>query len=464
MQAIFILLTACGHNMVTAARNPMKLYRKLRTIPASFPVFFFATIAMVTSSCGKSLFSSTSTGGLSTVPVTTGTPTPTSSVSATATPTATPTVGMFANPVTAQAPIATSGVTPTATPTPMTQAFAMVTNFNDAKVSVFARDTKTGRLTLKSEADAGESRGPKGIAITQDGRAAYVANHADGKIYQYTFDAAAGALAPMVPASVNEAAGGGTEMIATDPSGKYLFASNSRNGTITDYKMAGRTRSLKALTSLTLPQGSQPFGIAVDRSDRHVYVSDAGNGLIYTFSIDRSGELEPNGNGVPSLGSSTGHPAALVIDSAGKSLYATDATSGAVAVFSISRDKLKFTKLLAPVSTPSTAIDVAVTHAGSEPLLAEPLQSADTLQLLSIGSIADSTPSIAPSDKISAPTAVAADHNDHHLYTTNQGDGTISTFVFGACPTRHALCLEQTVPSENPPNSQSGPFWIVLMH
>jgi DNA-binding beta-propeller fold protein YncE len=228
--------------------------------------------------------------------------------------------------------------------------------------------------------------------------------------------------------------------------------------------MSGRTRSLKALTSLTLPQGSEPFGIAVDTSDRYVYVSDAANGLIYTVSIDRSGDLEPNGNGVSSLGSSAGHPAALVIDSAGKSLYATDATSGAISVFSISQDKLKFTKLLTPLSTPSTAIDVAVTHAGSENLLAEPLQSADTLQLLSMGSIADSTPSIAPSDKISTPTAVATDQNAGHLYTTNQGDGTISTFVFGACTARRALCLEQTVASEDPPNSQSGPFWIVLTH
>jgi 6-phosphogluconolactonase (cycloisomerase 2 family) len=340
----------------------------------------------------------------------------------------------------------------------------MVTNFKDAKVSVFARDTNTGTLTLKSQADAGEMSGPKGIAITQDNRAAYVANHADGKIYQYTFDATTGTLAPMNPASVNEAVDGGTEMIATDLSDKYLFASNSRNGTIRDYKISARTRSLKPLTSLTLSQGSEPFGIAVDMSDRYVYVSDTANGLIYTVLLDRSGDLELIGNGVLSLGSSAGHPATLVIDSPAKLLYATDAVTGAISVFSISQDRLKFIKLLIPQSTPSIAIDVTVVNASSKPLLVEPLESADTLQLLSLDSLAGSTLSILPSDKISTPTAVAADQSEGHLYTTNQGDGTISTFIIGACTARRALCLEQTVASEDPPNNQSGPFWIVLTH
>jgi 6-phosphogluconolactonase (cycloisomerase 2 family) len=340
----------------------------------------------------------------------------------------------------------------------------MVTNFNDAKVSVFARDTKTGSLTLKSQTDAGEVGGPKGIAITQDNRAAYVANHADGKIYQYSFDGRMGTLAPMTPPSVNEAADGGTEMIATDPSDKYLFASNSRTGTISDYKMTAGTRSLETLTSLTLPQGSAPFGIAVDMSGRYVYVSDTANGLIYTASLERSGALDPNGSGVPSLGSSAGHPATLVIDSSGKLLYATDSMTGAVSVFSISEGKLKFIKLLAAPLTPSIAIDLALVHGGSQHLLAEPLQSADALQLLSLDSSDDSTPSIAPSDKISIPTAIAPDQSDSHLYTTNQGDGTISTFVVAACTPPGELCLKDTVASEDPPNNQSGPFWIVLTH
>jgi DNA-binding beta-propeller fold protein YncE len=228
--------------------------------------------------------------------------------------------------------------------------------------------------------------------------------------------------------------------------------------------MTAGSRSLEALTSLMLAQGSEPFGIAVDKSDHYVYVSDAANGLIYTVSLDRSGHLEPNGNVVPSLGSSLGHPATLVIDSPGKSLYATDAMTGAISVFSISQDKLKFIKLLTAPLTPSIAIDVAMIQAGSKDLLAEPLQSADALQLLSTDSSDDTTPSIAPSDKISIPTAVAADQSEAHLYTTNQGDGTISTFVIGACTARHTLCLKDTVASEDPPNNQSGPFWIALTH
>jgi hypothetical protein len=48
----------------------MKLYPMLRKVLAIFPVFV-ATIAMLTSSCGKSIFSSPSTGGVSTNPVNT---------------------------------------------------------------------------------------------------------------------------------------------------------------------------------------------------------------------------------------------------------------------------------------------------------------------------------------------------------------------------------------------------------
>src|SRR5262249_45590517 len=134
--------------------------------------------------------------------------------------------------------------TPTATSTPGLQAFAFVANHNDAIVTVFTRNLDSGELRPKSNVYAGAVDGPAGVAVAPDHRAVYVANSADGNLYQYRFASGAAALIPMTPPSVSNAPDGGTEMLATDPANNLLFATNGQQGTITSYRIDDRTDAL----------------------------------------------------------------------------------------------------------------------------------------------------------------------------------------------------------------------------
>ena len=396
---------------------------KLDSIRCARQIVLVTAIAgtFATWSCGKSLFesgSSTSSG----VPILT--PTPTGSAVA----------------------------TPTATSTPITQAFAFVTNQHDAKVTVFARDTNTGQLSPRSNADAGAVDGPAGVAIAPDNRAVYVANNADGNVYQYHFTPDAAALAPMTPASVSNAPNGGTEMLASDPANNLLFATNSREGTITSYRIDARTDAITPAASFALPGDSEPFGIAVDSAHSNIYVSDPAAGLVYGFSHDRSGTLKQVGGPATSIATGGGHPGALVLDKAGQSLYAVDASSGAVSLFSIERGRLTLSHM---------ASSAAPGSEHSEDLLAEPMLMATRL----IPSSPGTTHTESNADAGDLLGSAIADPNQRFVYTTGQLDGTVSVFALGdGCPSPRSACVKMTVAAEDPPSQASKPLGIALTH
>ncbi len=400
------------------------LMRFLRVIPLIPPIFI--AVIVITTSCGKSIYPAASSSATSS-----GTSTSTSSGSATAT------------------------ATPTATATAALQSLALVTNYLDGKLSVFAREPESGSLSLQGTVAAGPANGPKGVAVASDNRAAYVANNADGNIYQYALAPSAGALIPMNPAAVPDAANGGTEMLAIGRDGKYLFATNSRNATITSYQIDQSTAALAPVASYTLPGDSAPFGIADDPASDYIYVSDSRTGLIYSFQIDGSGALRKVGDAVYSLGSSPGHPGAMAIGSGDKSLYTVDTVTGAISKFSIAHGRLSFVRAVSPLATSGTALDIAVTN----DLLIEP--AASGIAVSSTRGAADLQ--VASGGQVNSPVAVVADPDERYLYTTNNGNGTVGVFAIGSgCA--QAACFKEAIPSENPPNPASGPFWIALTH
>jgi DNA-binding beta-propeller fold protein YncE len=65
---------------------------------------------------------------------------------------------------------------------------------------------------------------------------------------------------------------------------------------------------------------------------------------------------------------------------------------------------------------------------------------------------------------LSAPTGLVVDPQNAFLYTTNQNAGTVSQFSLS--PTCSASpgppCFVSNVATENPANSNSGPFGITL--
>ena len=138
---------------------------------------------------------------------------------------------------------------------------AYVTNLDDGTVSQYTIDPATGALSPMTPATVGAGSGPFAVAVSPDGISAYVADETGNTVSQYTIDPATGALSPMTPATVP--AGGGPSGIAVSPDGKSAYVTNQLGNTVSQYAIDSATGALSPMTPATVAAGSRPIPIAV---------------------------------------------------------------------------------------------------------------------------------------------------------------------------------------------------------
>jgi len=346
----------------------------------------------------------------------------------------------------------------TATASPGTMAF--VTNFNDAKISEFTRNTNTGNLKLVGTVAAGSKQGPKGLAITPNNSYLYATNFKDGTILEYSIGSGA-VLTPIGSGSVSDGSGSGPEQIAISPNGNFLWATNFGNGTISGWSINsnGTLTSLQTITGL-----NGPFGMTINSAGTILYVSDNQAGTIYTFTISSTGMLAQNGSAVPSLGTSNGSPGLMVIDPTGSFLYVDDLTNGVVSLFNITSVNPSFGAFYPTGFTTNVPVGMAIASLSSATYVLTANQNANNtwaFQILNSGVLN----SPIASGSVSAPTGLVVDPQNAFAYTANQGSSSVGIFQLNvACPsTITPVCQIGTVSTEkNPPSGGSAPFGIVL--
>jgi YVTN family beta-propeller protein len=97
-----------------------------------------------------------------------------------------------------------------------------VANTKSNDVSQYTINPTTGQLTPKTPATVGAGRGSVEIAVTPDGKSAFVVDH--DAVSQYSINPNTGRLTPKSPATV--ATGRNAEPIAISPNGKYAYVAN----------------------------------------------------------------------------------------------------------------------------------------------------------------------------------------------------------------------------------------------
>jgi len=279
---------------------------------------------------------------------------------------------------------------------PLIYAVGEVSSFQGKKtgaVSAFARDTKTGKLTLLnqqpshgtgpchvtvgpggknvlvanygsgsiaclpigndgrlreatsaiqhegSSVDPRRQQGPHAHSINLDaaGRFAFAADLGTDKVMIYRFDAAAGKLTPNDPPSIKSAPGAGPRHFAFHPTGSYAYVINEMGSTITAMGYDARQGMLTALqTVTTLPAGHDGSGttaeVQVHPTGKFVYGSNRGHDSIACFSVDAAtGKLTPIGH--ESTQGKT--PRNFTVDPTGRYLLAANQTTGNVVVLRI---------------------------------------------------------------------------------------------------------------------------------
>ncbi len=347
--------------------------------------------------------------------------------------------------------------TPTATASPGTGAFLYASNYQDAKIAEFTRNTSTGALTLKGTIAAGAAQGPKGMAIDPSNSYLYAANFADGKVYEYSIGSG-GALT----ATGNIAAGNGPEAVAIDPSGQYVYVSNFGGGvagSIYEYSI-GSSGTLTSIGSVTGPSG--PLGIAVGPNDSYLYVADNAGGYIWTYAINSNGTLVQPGTPVLSLGTTRGTPGYLAIaaDSNATYLFATDIGLGVVSEYAIGTGGIPvFGSTFSTGNTSNQPRGIGLGYNGVNNYLFTANSAGGTASSFSrSGGVLTLLNQLGG---LSGPTGLAVDPQGQYVYTGDSGDGTVAQMrINGACG--QALCLVKSFSTENPANQNAGTQFVVM--
>jgi 6-phosphogluconolactonase len=189
-----------------------------------------------------------------------------------------------------------------------------------------------------SSVDA-RQRGPHAhsINVSSDNRFAVAADLGLDQLLVYRFDAARGSLAANDPPYAKLNPGAGPRHFAFHPGGRYLYAINELQSTVTAFAFDGARGALRDLQTVsTLPTdfrgNNSTAEVQVHPSGKFLYGSNRGHDSIAVFAIDsRRGTLTP----IEQVSTQGQTPRNFGIDPTGSYLLAANQMSHSVVVFRI---------------------------------------------------------------------------------------------------------------------------------
>src|SRR3954447_10796250 len=152
-----------------------------------------------------------------------------------------------------------------------------------------------GALSPKNPSSVAAGNSPLGLAVTPDGLSLYAVNNNDtglpgshGTISQYDVSAD-GTLTPKSPPTV--AAGGQPVNIAVTPDGKSAYVPNPATDNVSQYDIDPVTGALSPKVPRTVAAGNSPSGIGVTPDGKSVYITRSGG--IAQYDVGAGGRLSP---------------------------------------------------------------------------------------------------------------------------------------------------------------------------
>ncbi len=143
---------------------------------------------------------------------------------------------------------------------------------------------------------------PHSINVDPTNRFAFVPDLGTDEVAVYRLNLVLGLLTPADGLTASLAAGAGPRHFDFHPGGRYAYAINELDSTVTAFSYDGSTGALEELhTVSTLPDGFEgtnyPADVHVSPSGRFLYGSNRGHHSIAIFAIDQSsGMLTPVGH------------------------------------------------------------------------------------------------------------------------------------------------------------------------
>lgn len=250
-----------------------------------------------------------------------------------------------------------------------------------SKVQAFAIDATTGALTHLGVDPTSGGSGPAHLTVDKSGKWVLTANYGSGDVgilrigadgtvatpttvhpgsmahevvldgadthawvpclgsnyvAQYAFDAAAGTLTPLSPATVAAAAANaGPRHLALHPNGQWAYLVEETASMVDAYSVdaGGRLTLLQRQSSRAAGATGTNTGaeVQVHPTGKWVYVSNRGDDDIGVFAVGSDGKLTP----LPHVKTGGQTPRHFSLDPSGRWLLVANQTSGDVRVFSV---------------------------------------------------------------------------------------------------------------------------------
>src|SRR5215218_2195682 len=168
-----------------------------------------------------------------------------------------------------------------------------VNEFNPG-TSVFQYDaplSSFGALQALTPPTVTTGSGPRAVAVSPDGKSAYVTNWNAGTVSQYDVNPATGVLSAKAPAAV--AAGSTPFGVAVSPDGRSAYVTHEVGFTVSQYDINPTTGALSAKTPATVAAGPSR-GVAVSPDGKSAYVTDWDITAVFQYNVDpTTGALSP---------------------------------------------------------------------------------------------------------------------------------------------------------------------------
>lgn len=168
--------------------------------------------------------------------------------------------------------------------------FAIVNDLGLDRVIVFALDAGKATLAPHGYARVKTAAGPRHFAFHPSGRYGYAVNELDLTVTVFAFDPETAELREIqslstLPADVADRKGFSCAEIVAHPSGKFLYASNRGHDTIAMYAVDEASGKLTFLGAEPI-QGATPRNFAVDPSGRFLLAAGQASNTVSVFKID----------------------------------------------------------------------------------------------------------------------------------------------------------------------------------
>jgi 6-phosphogluconolactonase (cycloisomerase 2 family) len=305
---------------------------------------------------------------------------------------------------------------------------------DDGTVSMYTINPTTGALASIGPAVDSNGYGvyPGFVTVDPSGRFVYVTNSgnvynydsaADGTVAVYAINVTTGALTSSATIDGNCPGLCFPSSVVVHPSGKFAYVPDGNySGSAASVSMYAINAATGALTSIgTIAAGSDPVSVAIDPAGKFAYAANSGSGDVSMYTINATtGAL--TSVGTIAAGSD---PVSVALDPTGAFAYVANSGSNNVSMYNINATTGVLTSA-GLIDAGTTPVSVAVDPAGTFAYVVN-INSND----VSMYTIDAATGALTSTGTIAAgtnPTSVAVHPSGKFAYVTNSGSNNISIY------------------------------------